>query len=161
MEVQLWAHPACDAQIARLLAAPGAPAKAWISRTMAILDTVVERLEAEAPTDVPTEFRPRPLTRLDFDPLTLPWEDYPEGVDLRFRAMQVELALIQIGRLRSAIAVVKCPEEIFVVWLDARVTAPPRDDGFVDADDAANAQQALSAMLNRLVDLTWLEKDVP
>jgi hypothetical protein len=43
------------------------------------------------------------------------------------------------------------------VWLGAHTTASPRDDGFVDADDAAHAQQSLWRTLGRLADMTWLE----
>lgn len=161
MEVQLWSHPDCSAELEALLAEPGAPAKSWINRTLAILDSLVARLrETEARPDVLTDVRPQPLTRVSIDPISepmLPWLEDRIGAELLLTCDRIELALFQVGRLRSTVAVMKCRDEIFVVWLEAHATPPPRDDGFIDAEDAAQAQQGLWSMLGRLLDMSWLE----
>jgi len=73
--------------------------------------------------------------------------------------MSFELCLFQVGRLRGAIAVLRSPEETFVAWLSTEVTVSPRDDGFVDDEDAALAEQSLLGKLNAALDLTWMEKE--
>lgn len=159
IETQLWAHPACESEVQRLLHEPGTPAKSWISRTFAILDELVDRCRKAGPgTDVLADFRPHTLARAEVTPSLLAWPDTPEGREFA-AGESLNLGLLQIGRLRSAVAVLECPDEIFVVWLGAEVTAAPRDDGFVDDEDATLAEQALLGQLNAVVDLTWLEQE--
>lgn len=160
MEVQLWAHPECDTELEGLLNA-GGPAKGWINRTFAVLDGLVARLrETGAPPEVLTDVRPQPLARVSINPITepmLPWLEDRTGAELLLTCDRIELALFQVGRLRSTVAVMRCRDEIFVVWLEAHFTPPPRDDGFIDADDAAHADQNLWSLLGRLLDMSWLE----
>lgn len=89
----------------------------------------------------------------------LRWPDTPEGHELEATCLSVELCVFQGGHLRSAIAVVKCPEEIFVVWLSAQVPGAPREDGFLNDEDAALARQTLWGELDAVLDLTWLEPE--
>jgi len=68
------------------------------------------------------------------------------------------LCLYQVQVLRSAVAIVVCAAEWYVVWLSASLTQKPRDDGFLDSADAASAGQSLNRHLGLLMDLTWLEE---
>jgi hypothetical protein len=160
LEAQLWASPECDEQLEQLLHAPGAPAKSWISRTFGVLDDLVDRFrQGDAEADVLTNFRPQPLVRVEVSPPLLAWPDSADGREFARTCARFELCLFQIGRLRSAVAVIGTSEEAFVVWLSAELTASPRDDGFVDDEDAALAEQTLLGKLNAALDLTWVEKE--
>jgi hypothetical protein len=110
--------------------------------------------------DLLADVQPQPLARIEADASPLiPWPDTPEGREFDANCFSLDLCLFQIGQLRSGIAVVKCPEEIFVVWLSARVTDVPREDGFLDDTDAALAREALWGELDAILDLTWLESE--
>src|SRR5579862_287906 len=115
--------------------------------------------ETASDADLLTEFRPQPLARVEVTPSLLDWPDTAEGRELAAACMSFELCLFQVGRLRGAIAVLRSPEETFVAWLSTEVTVSPRDDGFVDDEDAALAEQSLLGKLNAALDLTWMEKE--
>jgi hypothetical protein len=161
IEVQLWAHPQCQTELDRLLQEPDAPAKSWINRTFAVLDDLIDRWsQSDGEMDMLADLRPQPLVRVNgLASALIPWPDTAEGRQFEVRCTHLELALLQVEQLRSAIAVVKFPAEIFVVWLRVEVTDAPREDGFLDDTDAAVARDALWLELGAVLDLTWLESE--
>ena len=159
-EAHLWARPECESQLDYFLGVPGAPAKSSIDRSFAVLDALVARWRAaELGADILSDFRPEPLARLSIDPSLLTWPATEDGIWFGSESLSIELCMFQVGRLRSAVAIVVSREEVFVVWLEAHLTGPTREDGFVDDEDAALAQQDLQSKLERLVNLSWLEAE--
>lgn len=157
-EVNLWQRSTCEVELERLLKLPGSPARSSIARTFGVLDELVAYLRKSggaAPFEV---FRPEPLTWLARAASSAdPWPDGPEGGSFAVNSVSIGVCLFQIGWLRRGIAVVHTRREIFVVWLSARFTDPPRDDGFVNDEDVALAQTNLWAELDLVFDLEWLE----
>ena len=159
-DAELWAHPECERQLDHLLDAPGVPAKSSNNRSFAVLDTLVARWRAAAlEEEVLSDFRPEPLARLGIDPSLVSWPAGEDGTRFRNEILRIELCLFQVGRLRSAVAMIVSLDEVFVVWLSAHLTGPTREDGFVDDEDAALAEQDLQGKLTRLLDLRWLEAE--
>lgn len=157
-EAKLWQRSECEAEVERLLKLPGSPAKSSIAQTFGVLDELVAYLRKSGSAEPFEEFRPEPLTWVARAASSAdPWPDTSEGRAFLVTCGSIQVCLFQIGRLRSGIAVVNTSREIFVVWLSARYTDPPRDDGFVDDEDATLAQQQLRAELDGVFDLEWLE----
>ena len=132
-----------------------------IVRTLALFDALVEKLRQSG--DVVralAELRPRYLATVSYPKSQPPgWPSTAEGRAIEQSSRSATLCSYQVDRLRSVVAIVDCAQEMFVVWLSATLTQPPRTDGFVDDMDAAHAAQALWSSLGLMLDLTWLERE--
>lgn len=154
--VDLWMHPAAKAILIPLAESRS---KSLVRRSLAVFDALVERCkELGAAEEAIAEVAPSPLVTLQYSGSDLRgWPATSDGHEIATSCWRAWLCMYQVGTLRSAIGILECAEEIFVVCLSAQVTAATRGDGFISDTDAALISQDLFSKLGLLIDLTWLE----
>lgn len=156
--VELWVHPKASATLTPLAASRS---KSMVLRALAVFDSLVARCrELGEVTDAISQITPLPLGNVGFSgPDLRGWPATPEGREIGASCRMAWLYMYQVGRLRCALGILECSDEMFVVCLSAEMTAEPRADGFFNDTDAALLSQELLSKLGLLIDLTWLEEE--